>query len=465
MAKYAGFALAAVLLLQGTDAHAQCAITHLLSHQEACGATPGDEQLLPEDGYLTADRYTSRFFGFSLDLPISSDGHRITIPVMLEKQHALLAIGFEQGKRFGTLTITAEESPEELERYDDIQGEQCSDAGGVSSQMRRPIPGGVLRYGAFYANVHHWHAVYADHFWVRVKNYIIRVSVDSNDQDFLQKSKHALTKADFYCVRGGQFTTNNGKAVTFQGEPYRGPTVPTWLADAAIKDPPGLNIPGGTISGGIYSNPDLGLQYSIPAGWNAMQEEVKGDPPQNARDLREYQVLHACSRTLLRAVQGADGDSDEQNLKPSISLRALDPDCLSLRTPSSIEDKEIAREVAANLELFSEFGEIKTHRISSQAGRVFVVLQGTIGQHPSGEVFSRRMSEMLFATQQRNLILVWSLMAPTSADLEGMPASHITFDDSKSIRLPLPQHPESRKVSSIGPFGPGPVLPVSSVAR
>src|SRR5271157_5312233 len=105
--------LAVTLLFCSADAiHGQCALGKISSTPKACGGVVEEEQkLLPEDGTLANDSYTNRFFGFSIDLPIASEGHRIRIPVMLEKQHALLAIGFEREKHFGTMTITAEESP------------------------------------------------------------------------------------------------------------------------------------------------------------------------------------------------------------------------------------------------------------------------------------------------------------------------------------------------------------------
>ncbi len=433
----AGFALAVTLLVHPSQAaYGQCALARTVSGPKLCGGvTQDEEKLLPEDGYLTSDKYTNQFFGFSIDLPINSDGHRITIPVMPEKHHALLAIGFEDEKHFGTLTITAEESPQELERYDDQQGEQCDDTAGTASLMRRPIPSGVLRYGAFYANIHHRGKNYVDHFWLRIKSYIIRVAVDSNDPEFLRESKQALLEADFYCTHGGKLT-DGGKAVVVKGEPYEGPTVPTWRVDAAIKDKPGLAIPSGAVSDGVYRNPSLGLQYELPRGWDVLETEESSDPPEEARAQREYELLHACSRTLLHVAQPRSSDATQQGQGAAIILRALDPSCLSVRLPASLEDRKIAGGIGANLELFSEFGEIKSHAMASLANRLFMVFHGTIGQRSPEDVLSRRMSEVILATEQHDLLLLWSLMAPTAGELDSMSASSIIFDDSQPIRLP-----------------------------
>jgi hypothetical protein len=438
----AAFVLAVMLVFSSAHAvHAQCAMARITSEPKTCGTTSeGEKKLLPEDGYLSTDSYTSEFFGFTLNLPIPTDGHRITIPVMLEKQHALLAIGFEQGKHFGTLTITAEESPRELGMYEDQQPEECKGSADSALKVGAQIPSGMLQYGSFYANVRQWRNYHTQHYWTRIKNSIIRIAVDSNDKDFLQKSKVALVEAKFYCTQGdGKLTTKEGKAIVPKGEPYEGPTVPTWLADAAIKDKPGLDIPLGVVSEGVYRNPALGLQYELPKGWDILQTEVSRDPPQEERQLREYELLHACSRTLLQAEQHDSSDIAHKDPKPFIILRALDPSCLAMRMPASVEDKEIAGEIAASLELFSEFGEIKSRELASLGDRLFVVLRGTVGWRAPGEVLSRRLSEALFATQHHKLFLVWSLMALTSSELDAMPATIITFDDSPLVKLPPPK--------------------------
>ena len=438
----AAFVLVVALLFYSAQAmQAQCVPARLVSQPRTCGTTPEEEKkLLPEDGYLSTTSYTSEFFGFTLDLPITTDGHLITILAMPERHHALLAIGFEQKHHFGTLTVTAEESPPELELYDDQQPEECNASVDSVKRPRRQIPGGMLQYGSFYANVRHWRNNHTQHYWARIKNYIIRIAVDSNDKDFLQKSKVAVREAQFYCAQAdGKLTTKEGKAVALKGEPYHGPTVPTSLAEAAIKGKPGLDIPLGAVSQGVYRNPALGLEYELPKGWDILQTEVSRDPPQDARELREYELLHACSRTLLRAMRHGPGDAAPQDPRPVIILRALDPNCFSMRIPASVEDKEMADEIAVNLDLLSEFGEIKSDELVSRGERLFVVFHGIIGWRAPEEVLSRRFSEALFATQHHNLLLLWSLMAPTSAELDAMPATIITFDDSQPVRLPPPQ--------------------------
>ena len=76
--------------------------TRLATHSKSSA-----EPLLPESGLLTDDTYTNLYFGFSFHLPIPLHGHRLMLPIRLPGEHALLAIGFQDGQHYGTLVVIA----------------------------------------------------------------------------------------------------------------------------------------------------------------------------------------------------------------------------------------------------------------------------------------------------------------------------------------------------------------------
>jgi hypothetical protein len=65
-----------------------------------------------------------------------------------------------------------------------------------------------------------------------------------------------------------------------------------------------------------------------------------------------------------------------------------------------------------------------------------MVFHGTIAgpTTPSGDL-SSRMSQSIFVTRYNKLLLVWSLIAPTTADLNAIPTSGVTFAGSPPIAL------------------------------
>jgi hypothetical protein len=406
-------------------------------------ARTSGEELLPENGHLSNTTYTSDYFGFAFDLPIAAQGHLIMLPLMPERQHALLALMFENARHSGTITITAMEPRAGLEGPTEEQQQQQFNswaAAGSPQQgptLRYPIPDYLLRTGHFYSSVHHKGENYAALYWTRIKNYNLKILVASNDQDFLRKSKHALASAHFYCTQDdGTLTTVDGKLVKPEGDLYMGPTVPTSLADAAVKDKPALeNIPPGGVSEGVYRNPDLGLQYEIPKGWDVSPAGVNDDPPRDATALREHEFLHACSKTLLQITQRGNSEAAHQAAKPVIILRALDPSCLAMRVPSSISDKNAADNVSASFEVLSEFGEIASDELVSISDHLFMVFRGTVASRGSNDELAQRMSQMIYATLHHKVLFVWSLMAPTAADLNAMPTTGITLDGTQPIDL------------------------------
>src|ERR1039457_4829196 len=138
-----------------------------------------DEGLLPENGHLSNTTYTSDYFGFAFDLPIAAQGHLIMLPLMPDRQHALLALQFENATHAGTITITAIEPHPGLEALTPEQQQQEFDNWASSGSqpgrtLRYPIPDYMVQTtGRFYSSVRHKGQNYAVLYWTRIKNYKI----------------------------------------------------------------------------------------------------------------------------------------------------------------------------------------------------------------------------------------------------------------------------------------------------
>jgi hypothetical protein len=457
--RFLDLAVVMVLSLSSVSAtHAQCAPL-LADPSKLSAPNAPHEQLLPESGHLSDAVYTSDFFGFALDLPIASHGHLIKLPLMPERQHALLAIAYQNGDRSGSLTIDAIDPREGLEGFSTEQQQQLSSRppgtlpiGAQPESQNQPqvSPQGTLMppqpklatpqfqlpTERFHSSVRHKGEKYTALYWTQIRSYRVGVLIATNDKDFLQKAKQAMAGVQFYCTADdGTLATKDGKRITPEGERYEGPTVPTWRAAAAIQSAPGLAIPPGEVSEGAYRNSALGMQYKLPKGWNILPTHNGGDPPANLDSLRQFEFLHACSRTLLRIQQPGSADIAPNGRPPLIVLRALDPTCLSLRTPAAPTDARIAEEVGVSLESMTEFGEVASHDLVSISGQLFMVFRGTIAVPGEGGQLAQRMSQTIFATNRNKMLLVWSFMAPTFGELATMPADGISFDGSPPIEL------------------------------
>ena len=398
-----------------------------------------DDPLLPEAGFLSNTHYTSQFFGFAFDLPLTVQGHEIMMPVMPEKQHALLALQYEKGDRNGYIMVTASDPrPGERINLPDKQEdelERWNNAGAYGGLNPSPVPKFMLRSGQhFYSSVHRTGRNYAAQYWAGINNYMVKVVVGTNDEEFLRKAKDLMAEARFYCPQpDGTLITAEGKPVKPEGRAYEGPTVPTSRVNAAIQDEPAKDIPPGQLTGGVYRNSELGLQYQLPRGWENLPAG-QTDPPIAPSSLRVYRFLHACSRTLLEI---APHRKPEKGGEPGtiIVLRALDPDCLSLPTAASLTDKRTADTVAASLEEMDEFGQIASDELVSVHGHLFMVFHGTFSTAQRNEDLGLRMSQTIFATRCNKYLLMWSVLAPNRDALAEVPTSNILLNGSPPIQL------------------------------
>jgi len=399
---------------------------------------PLEEPILPEAGFLSDTHYTSQYFGFSFELPLTVTGHEIMMPVMPEREHALLSLQFEKGQQRGYITITAIDPKRGLDvKSPEYQVEQqmriwAQNGGPTGITPLFPIPEYMLHSGRWFYSVRHKGNMVAAQYWTAINNYVVKVIIESNYHEFLGKAKKAMADAQFYCPQDdGTLQTTKRKPVKIEGEPYQGPTVPTFRVNKAIKEQPGKAIPAGQVSDGTYRNADIGLQYTFPQAWQALPVS-RDDPPDDPS--REYQFLHSCSQTLLRvAPQPAAGKGYRDG--PMIILRALDYNCLSLRTPITLNDKRALDEVAATLETTGEFGQIDTDQMKIMSDRLFMVFHGMYSTDPRSEDLSQRLSQTIYATKFNKTLLVWSLMAPTKGDLEHLPTGSIVLDGVRPIQL------------------------------
>jgi hypothetical protein len=444
-----GLAIAFTIVLGATAVHAQCPSKQ--DEEPDTGPFPAptfpdpkkppqlEELILPEAGFLSETHYTSQFFGFSMDLPLTVQGHEIMMSVMPEREHALLSLQFEKGQQNGYITITALDpkpgmevkTPEQQEQQQQLRN-WAQNGGPLGLPPQFPIPDYMLRTGHWYYSLRHKGSIFAAQYWTNINNYVVKVVIGTNDKNFLTQAKKSMSGVTFYCPQDdGTLEGKDGKPVTVEGKPYQGPTVPTFRVNKALKEQPSQTIALGGVSGGVYRNPDIGLQYTVPEGWTVLPNR-NGPLPEDAP--REDQFLRACSQTLLRVAPPPASDKGFRD-GPMIVLRALDYNCLSMRTAVSLTDKRGLDETAASMEEMGQFGKIDTDQLKTISDHLFMVFHGTYSVDPRSEDLSQRMSQTIYATVYNKLLLVWSLLAPSSTELEHLPTGGIVLEGLAPIQL------------------------------
>jgi hypothetical protein len=295
-------------------------------------------------------------------------------------------------------------------------------------------PDWLTRTGRFYHIAQHKGDLTTVQYWTFIKNYLIRVKVESNDRDFLNKTRLAVANLKFYCAQeDGTVLDEQGKIVSTPGEGYQGPTIPTSVVNAALDEQPALEvIPTGEVAEGTYRNEEIGLTYRYPTTWD-MVKRGEDPPPKDDTEQRARDVLNACSLVLVRlAPSAAEG---AKSASPTITLRAIDQTCLALPAPASITDHLGAESLGAYLQMLGAFGELRSTNLAMHSNHLFAEYSGVVGEHPEGQSLAQRRIEAVAVTRHRKLLLVWSWIAPSAAELTAMPASSVSFEDAPPIEL------------------------------
>jgi hypothetical protein len=426
-------------LLAGAAA-AQCPVTNPDDDlppplPSVTSSTRTGEPRLPESGYLAETSYASTYFGFVIDLPIALTGHRMMLPLMPPGQHALLAVGFQEGRRLGTMLITASEPGNPLHEMseEERKAEFQAWAKGDPTHQITP-PDALTRSGRIYHISKHTGDVTTTQYWTFIKNYLIRVKVTSNDAAFLRKSKDAIGGLKFYCAQeDGTLINEQGKIIDTPGEGYQGPTIPTAVVDSALSEKPALEqIERGETGKGAYENGEMGLVYRYPTTWEIVARDTL-PPAKDEAEQRTRDVLDACSLVLLRLSPGKTGDAVASEER--ITLRAVDQTCLGLPAPRSATDHLGAEDLGAYLQMLGAFGEVRSSTLVTRGDQLFAEYSGVAGEHEEGESLGHRRAEAMAITRHRKLLLVWMWTAPSPAALAAMPATSVSFEDGAPIEL------------------------------
>ncbi len=427
-----------VLLVACSLVRAQCRLPEGQLAGRGFGKTAANsEPLLPEAGLLTNDDYTSLYFGFSLHLPIPLEGHRIMLPIQLPGEHALLAIGFQSGQHYGTFEITAGGRREDDNRITREEAKARED----EISRGKPVSSDPVTPKFAPPPIHfkrvdkHSGEVRGTQYTALIRDYTVRITIQTNDKTFLDKARAAVEGVRLYCTdEAGRLFTSEGRELTPAGTPTQGPTIPTAVVDGAISSRPAeKTIPlASRFANGEYRNPELELSYALPPGWS-----MSGEPAAQAEEASddalakrlEY-LWKSCARTLLRARAGPGAASGSL-----LQLYALDQSCLALPAPASATDWFASESLGQYLQMLGHFGKIKANKLVESGGRVFSVYQSTVADGLAAQNLERRDAQVIVITRYRKLLFAWCWSAATESQLRAIRPTNATFGDAAPVAI------------------------------
>lgn len=410
--------------------HAQCPLP---SPSALANSKSSAEALLPESGLLTDDTYTNLYFGFSFHLPMPIAGHRLMLPLSPPGEHALFAMGFQDGRRYGTLKVTADGNSAEYDQR--ITPDQMQQR---EEQIARSKPGPAYRLDYTPAPVKlkrtdkRLGEDHATQFVARIRDYNVRFTVQTNDKAFLEQARQEIEAVKIFCTDDtGRFFTHDGKTYVPRGAATSGPTIPTAIVDEAIGNHPAeQTIPPGNVVDGKFHIAPLDFSYALPAGWILDQRPLAPDDEGTGDTLAErlLDLWKSCARDVLHANPAA-------NDAVRLQLRVLDQSCFGLPAPASLTDSLGSESLGRYLQMLGRFGKIKSNRLVESGGRLFSVYEGTVpAGHPTGNL-AQRDAEMIAVTRYGKLLFAWCWSAPTLSELLQLPSSQVQFGSGPPIAI------------------------------
>jgi hypothetical protein len=300
--------------------------------QEANSPNPA-----PESGFLSPQKYTNSFFGFSIPLPADAVLNEKTFSLTRgPRQHLLLAF-HSPNKELVSFTITATEVAGDPEK----EAKQAANLAEMSKSKEVQI-GGRQFWTAESPRSKAGGGVKTALFITAMHGYVLEFKIVTFNVDTMAGLEQSIERVSFFDP------STSKSAAGMDSKPYT-PGASPFPASAIGR----LNA--GSVLGNSYSNEDLGFRYEFPRDWVLMSKAPgKQSSPITSQfllgnspaDQIQHDAANVCTKQLLFVRHYLENPSSGQ-FNPMIVLIAADPRCISMSPfPRSVDDGDAVQRVA-----------------------------------------------------------------------------------------------------------------------
>ena len=410
----APFAVAVILLLSPTS-----------GTQEAPSVTP-------ESGFISSEKYTNAFFGFSLPLPSDSAFEAFIVPPTADSAyHALFGLKATKN-RPAALTVSARqqgsastEDAREAASRPKSQSLRRTAIGGKDfwkGESEEKSPVGKLRQIAY----------------VTVLNgYILEFRISSLDTKLADDLEHRVEVVSFFDPARAQEAAGPGSRVY---NPLRLRSDNPHITPSSSRIG---QLDKGTISDNIYKNLALGFTYEFSADWVVNEKADDGKVIEAERQFawgnnlsaeREYEAFRRCGRVLFMATKFPhEVESKEAN--SLIIILAMDLACSpTMHFPKSLHETKNIGETAQ--QVVRSFTGTSFISAGSYPVKAFVVQNHVILDISTAFQVSSTGRDALLdvfasidATELKGYLVAWGFRSGSQSGLEELRTTgKIAFD-------------------------------------
>src|SRR5271167_4613490 len=346
---------------------------------------PAAQEVYPDQGYLSATRYASRYFRFAFDLPPDAQLEPVPQPVPRDGRIQLLQLGGPP-PAYASVSIVA--FP--------LHGKMPLDAKGIlhAALEQERLQGAEQLHGVSKTTLA-GHLVY---FYETRRGGDQHVALASNLEGHTVVV--VLTGSNEKIVReleaGFQHLTfaAPGKVRELAGsdaEEYEGPAISSHRLAQFQADPPANHVDTGTLSGNVYENHGIGFTYRVPPGWTleeegAVQPAIERSRKRNYEDWMgagERELMKVCNRTLFSAWAkrpSADGQLSYDDFG-EVTVSAAPMACFpGMRFPASSTDRRTVQDFLLVFGMTHPVvRDMRDTKAFNSGGNLVVFLHGAMG--------------------------------------------------------------------------------------
>jgi hypothetical protein len=388
---------------------------------------------VPEAGFISPDKYTNAYFGFSLPLPQDAAFSNFQLPSQAKGDtHNLFGLKAQPKNGLGLTAFmvaaiqmngaSSEQAHEVASRLKarDIKKIQIAGREFWKGQSEDSSKIGKMR-----------NITYA----TAMNGYILQFYIGSFDGKLTKDLEQSIERLEFF---------EPSKAQEVAGPSSRAYN-PLTSRNPNSQSIPSSNRIGeltvGTVSGNTYKNDALGFTYEFPAGWvvndKATQDKTIeaghqfawGDSESAAR---EHEAFQRCSRVLLMVTKAPEGTVTGE-VNPMIVILAVDLECSpGAYFPKTLDDHDGIKAMAHQLVHF--FAGTPFVSKGDNSVRAFLVqnqlildTSGAFQVTPSGGKAPLDVFTSIDVTELNGYLVGWAFMSGSQSGLQDLKKSNIVF--------------------------------------
>jgi hypothetical protein len=383
---------------------------------------------VPESGFISPDKYTNAFFGFSLPLPQDSAFRAFQLPPngtshnlfgLQAQKNGLTAFTIEATLKNGASSEQARNAASEPKAKDvkkiEIDGKEFWKG---ESQVKSSA--GKM-WSTNYVTIAH--------------GYLLKFVIVSFDGKLPEALQHCIEASKFFDpAKAQEMAGSNSRE--YNPVARRNPNQLVPPSSTRIGQ-----LSAGVVSGIAYKNDSLGFTYELPAEWvvndKAIQDKTRdaghqyawGDSPSAAS---EHAAFQQCARVLLMATKYPEGTKTE-GYNPLVVVIAVDSaGSPSAHFPSSIDDHDAVRESAQQLvRAFAGTPFVSKGHNSVRAfviqGHVILEITGSFHVNSTGTNTPLDIYTSMDVAQLNGYWVGWAFASGNQSELQEMKNTKVAF--------------------------------------